>query len=92
MTENDRIVKLAVGDKVRLTAKVNDGFAGARWILLQIRQLHLDPRSVEFGHELGTYGNPLPEVWLEGYVSAVTGPDVAETIKGMPDVMPCAAD
>jgi hypothetical protein len=67
--DNERIVKVAVGSKVRVTAKVGDGADGARWILTQIEQLRLDPRSVEFGHELGTYGSPLPEVWLEGYVS-----------------------
>jgi hypothetical protein len=69
VTENDRLVKVAVGSKVRLTAKVSDAAEGAQWVLQQITQLRLDARSVEFGHELGTYGSPLPEVWLEGYVS-----------------------
>jgi hypothetical protein len=67
--ENERIVKVAVGSKVRLTARVNDAVDGARWVQQQIEQLRLDARSVEFGHELGAYGSPLPEVWLEGYVS-----------------------
>jgi len=69
MTENERIVKVAVGAKVRVTARVEDGLDGAGWVYNQIGQLHLDPRSVEFGHELGSYGDARPEVWLEGTIS-----------------------
>lgn len=73
MTENDRVVKVAVGSKVRVTARLKDGLAGAGWVHEQITQLHLDPRTVEFGHELGSYGDPLPEAWLEGYVTSDVG-------------------
>lgn len=66
---NERIIKVAIGSKVRVTTLVPDGSAGAQWVQAQIAHLRLDPRSVEFGHELGSYGNPLAEVWLEGYVS-----------------------
>lgn len=67
--ENERIVKVTIGCKVRVTSLVSDGRAGALWVLQQIERLRLDPRTVEFGSELGTYGNPLAEVWLEGYVN-----------------------
>lgn len=80
--ENERIIKVPIGSKVRVTTLVADGPAGAQWVQVQIDRLRLDPRSVEFGHELGTYGNPLAEVWLEGYVSADVSPDAPETLKG----------
>lgn len=71
--ENERIIKIAIGSKVRVTTLVADGPAGAQWVQAQIELLRLDPRSVEFGQEI-TYGNPLAEVWLEGYVTgAVAG-------------------
>lgn len=68
--DNERIVKVAIGSKVRVATRVNDGIEGARWIGEQIEQLRLDPRSVEFGHEMGVYGSPMPEAWLEGYVTS----------------------
>jgi hypothetical protein len=70
--EDERIIKVAIGSKIRVTAKVSDGLEGAQWVQRQIELLRLDPRSVEFNHELGTYGHPLAEVWLEGYVSGGT--------------------
>jgi hypothetical protein len=67
--ENERITKIAIGSKVRLATRVRDAMEGAQWIRQQIGELHLDTRNVEFGLELGTYDRPLPEVWLEGYVT-----------------------
>lgn len=71
--EDERIIRVAIGSKVRVTAKVADGLEGAQWVQRQIELLRLDPRSVEFTHELGTYDSLRPEVWLEGYVSGVSG-------------------
>lgn len=67
MNGNDRIVKVSVGSKVRVAARVADGLQGAAWVEAQISQLHLDAGSVEFGSELGIVGR---EVWVEGYVTA----------------------
>lgn len=73
--QDERIIRVAIGSKVRVTAKVTDGLEGAQWVQRQIDLLRLDPRSVEFGHELGTYDSLRPEVWLEGYVSGEASPD-----------------